>query len=127
MFEKLPEKGLSNLLIGEGTLGELVAPSGTKGVDVLGSGPIPPNPVELLAGERCANLLTEAAHAYDHVIIDTSPVLIASDAVVLASMVDGVILVVRASQSSRGMARRACALLSDVSRISLRLRDGTNR
>ena len=51
---------------------------------------------------------------YDQVIIDTAPVLLASDALVLATAVDGVVLVVRANRNSRGVARRACTLLTDV-------------
>jgi succinoglycan biosynthesis transport protein ExoP len=86
----------------------------TPSLDVLGSGPVPPNPVELLGGEACRSLLEEAASRYDQVIVDTAPVLLASDALVLSAAMDGVILVLRAKKNSRGGARRACTLLSDV-------------
>ena len=105
--------GLSNLLTGGGDLSSLVAQSSIPRLDLLGSGPVPPNPVELLGGEAFQAALKEAASRYDQVILDTAPVLLTTDAVVLASAVDGVVLVVRANVNSRGIARRAATLLAD--------------
>ena len=67
-----------------------------------------------MGGEHFRSFLQEAASRYDQVIIDTTPVLLASDALVVATLVDGAILVVRAKENSRGIARRACRLLADV-------------
>jgi capsular exopolysaccharide synthesis family protein len=114
VFPNVPRDGLSNILIGEGKLAACVIGSGHPLLDVLGSGPVPPNPVELLAGPHWRNFLSEATEKYEQVIIDTPPALLASDAVVLSTSVDGVILVVRAKRDSRGVARRAWCMLSDV-------------
>jgi capsular exopolysaccharide synthesis family protein len=114
IFENIPDRGLSNLLIGDGTLSSSAVQSNVPMLDLLGSGPTPPNPVELLNSEPARALLVEATGKYDQVIIDTAPVLLASDALVLGPAVDGVILVVRAKLNSRGIARRACGLLTDV-------------
>lgn len=114
VFADVRGPGLSNLLVGDGKLSACVHTTTIPRLDVLGCGPTPPNPVELLAGEACSRLLQEATSLYDQVIIDTPPVLLASDAMVLATIVDGVVLVVRANRSSRGVARRACTLLADV-------------
>jgi capsular exopolysaccharide synthesis family protein len=114
IFENSPDKGLSNLLIGDGTLSSSAVQTNVPMLDLLGSGPTPPNPVELLNSEPARALLVEAIGKYDQVIIDTAPVLLASDALVLGPAVDGVILVVRAKLNSRGIARRACGLLTDV-------------
>jgi capsular exopolysaccharide synthesis family protein len=114
ILDKARPEGLSNLLIGQGSLADSVVKTDMPLLDVLGSGPTPPNPVELLGSEPFRALLQEAISTYDQVIIDTAPVLLASDAAVLAAAVDGVVLVVRAKQDSRGMARRACTLLTDV-------------
>ncbi len=114
LFENVKPQGLSNILIGEGTLASLATSTSTPMLDVLVSGPTPPNPAELVGGERWRTLLTEAKSRYDQIIIDSAPVLIASDATVIATEVDGVILVVRAQQNSRGVARRACQLLTGV-------------
>ncbi len=112
LFEGVKPQGLSNLLVGDDALASCTVSTPTTGLDVLGSGPTPPNPAELLGSERFRAVLKEAMSQYDQVIIDTPPVLLASDAVVLATAVDGVVLVVRAHQNSRGVARRACNLLS---------------
>jgi len=107
-------KGLSNLLIGEGSLEDIVARTNVPLLDLVAGGPIPPNPAELLGGPLWRTFLQTATGRYDQVIIDAAPVLLASDALVLATTVDGVVLVVRANENSRGVARRACDLLADV-------------
>ncbi len=114
VFDQLKGPGLSNLLVGEGTLTSYVMQTDVAALDVLGSGPVPPNPAELLGGEHARAFLQEAASKYDQVILDTAPILLASDALVLATAVDGVVLVVRAKRNSRGIARRAWRLLADV-------------
>lgn len=114
VFTDLPGAGLSNILIGEGKLSDCVSTAHHPLLHVLGSGPVPPNPVELLGGQHWRSLLQEAAEKYDQIIIDSPPVLLASDAIVLSTSVDGVILVVRAKRNSRGVARRAWCLLGDV-------------
>lgn len=106
--------GLSNLLIKEGSLESAVVATDVPLLSLLGAGPTPPNPTELLGSEQLRALLAEAVERYDQVIIDTAPVLLASDAAVLAPAVDGLVLVVRASESSRGIARRAIGLLNSV-------------
>ena len=114
VFGHKPGTGLSNILVGDATLAAHVIKTDIPGLDVLHSGPTPPNPVELLGGEPCRKLLEDATAQYDRVIIDSAPVLLASDALVLGPAVDGIIVVVRAKRSSRGAARRACLLLADV-------------
>jgi len=107
-------RGLSNILVGEGTLTSFVTPSGQPSLDILGSGPVPPNPAELLGSEPFGTFLEDAVSRYDHVIVDTAPVLLASDALVVGTAMDGAILVVRANENSRGVGRRATMLLADV-------------
>ncbi len=106
--------GLSNILIGEATLESAVQPTEVANLDVLFSGPTPPNPAERLASPQVGEFLRAAAARYDQVIIDAPPVLVANDATVLAMQVDGAILVCRAKEDSRGAARRACELLLKV-------------
>jgi capsular exopolysaccharide synthesis family protein len=114
VFENIPATGLRNLLAGDADLASCAGQTTIPLLDVLGSGPTPPNPVELLGGEACRALLEEATSRYDQVIIDTAPILLASDALVMAPAVDGVVLVVRANVNSRGIARRASTLLVEV-------------
>jgi len=114
VFKEAGGTGLSDLLVGGPDLSSLVVQTSTPRLDLLGSGPVPHNPVELLGGEAFQALLKEAMSRYDQVILDTAPVLLTTDAVVLAPIVDGVVLVLRANVNSRGIAKRAATLIADV-------------
>lgn len=100
-------EGLSNLLIGQGKLEDYVTHTDLKTLDVLASGPMPPTPAELLGSPQMRALLAETRERYDRVILDGPPALLISDAGVLAMQVDGVILVARAEENSRGALKRA--------------------
>ncbi len=110
-------EGLSTLLSNELTEKEILAvikqDEGTK-LHLLTSGPIPPNPAELIGSEQMANLLKLLSANFTHVVVDSPPVTSFTDGVLIASMVDGVILVVHAGKSSRQVVRRARQLLQDV-------------
>jgi polysaccharide biosynthesis transport protein len=114
IFDLPVKRGLSNLLIGDAKVEEVVAKSRVPNLDVLVSGPLPPNPAELLGSEQMGEFIAHVTTVYDQVIIGTTPVLVASDACSLATRVDGVILVCRAKANSRGIGGRACGLISRV-------------
>lgn len=114
VFSQEGADGLSNILIGEGSLASCVAKTDNVLLDLLCSGPRPPNPVDLFTGSHWPTFLKEAVSKYDQIIFDTPPVLLASDAAVVASSVDGTVLVIRANRSSRGVAQRALGVLRDV-------------
>lgn len=105
--------GLSNLLVGQGKLDGYVFHTDLPNLDVLAAGPCPPNPAELLASSYLRNVLTEAVEKYDQVLVDGPPVLLASDTLVLAALLDGVLLVCRA-RTGRGLVQRAKAQLGMV-------------
>lgn len=106
--------GLSNILVGSGKFAELVGRTDLPGMDVLRSGPLPPNPAELVGSKQMDDFIAEVTQLYDQVILDAPPVLLASDACVLATKTDGAILVCRAKANSRGIGARACELLGRV-------------
>jgi len=81
---------------------------------LLSSGPVPPNPAELLASRRMADLLALLAEQATYVLIDTPPVIAVADAAVLAPRVDGVLLVVRAGKTRRDLAAKARRMLDQV-------------
>lgn len=120
-FPNARPEGLSNILIGQGTLAELATPTDLPNLDLLSSGPIPPNPAELLAGSYLRTMLQEAAGMYDQVIFDGPPALLVSDAVVLAGSLDGVVLVCRAKAVSRGVVQRA---RDQLERVNVRIFGG---
>ena len=84
--------GLTDVLIERADMDDVLQPYGTSGLDVLGAGSTPPNPSELLASERMDRVLRQLAARYDYVLIDTPPVLPVTDAVVLSTKVDGVLV-----------------------------------
>ena len=94
--------GLSNVIMQPRLLEQAVISTGVRGLDVILSGDIPPNPSELLGSSRMQRLLQGLREAYDFIIMDSPPVNMVTDAVVLAPESDGVLFLVRAGHSERG-------------------------
>ncbi|MDI3257136.1 MAG: CpsD/CapB family tyrosine-protein kinase [Kyrpidia sp.] len=103
--------GLTSVLIGERSLAQAAVPFQVEGLEVLTSGPLPPNPAELLASARMRALLERAEEEYDLVILDSPPILPVADAQILSSVVDGVLWVIRAGRVPREAAIKARQLL----------------
>ncbi|MXP27955.1 polysaccharide biosynthesis tyrosine autokinase [Porphyrobacter algicida] len=93
------ERGLSNFLAGEEDISSLTFEMSDLGIFAMTAGPIPPNAAELLTGSRLSNLLTRLRDTYDHVVIDSPPVMGLADAPLIATRVEGIIYVVE----SRGI------------------------
>ena len=106
--------GLSSVLMNQCGAEEVIRSSGIEGLDVIYSGPLPAHPAELLGSQRMQGLLKELRKNYDSVIIDGPPVLLVSDATVLAGVVDATILVFNAAATSRGAAQRTIRELKNV-------------
>ncbi len=81
---------------------------------VLTSGPVPPNPAEILSSQRMAHILALLRNGAEYVLIDTPPIIAVTDAAVLASRVDGVLLVVNAGKTKRDLAIKARDMLQQV-------------
>jgi capsular exopolysaccharide synthesis family protein len=99
--------GLTNVLVQGRTPSELFHEGPVEGLKVLTSGPIPPNPAELLGSERTKQLWPQLLEEFDYVIIDSPPVLAVTDSVLLASQVHGVILVICAGMQRVDVAQEA--------------------
>jgi len=110
-----PRSGLSNVLTGNATLEQAIAPSPIlPNLFVLAAGSPPPNPAELLASLNMKDVLNELRQQFDHVVIDTPPTLSVTDAVVLSPRVDAIILVIRSGQTTKQALRRARDILMQV-------------
>ena len=107
IFSKSLSIGLSNCLTETVLLSEICQKTEIKGLFVLTSGELPPNPNELLGSKRMALLMNEIKKGFDIVIIDTPPVTVVSDALVLATQSDGIILVVRSRITTKNRAKKA--------------------
>ena len=114
-FEVSNTKGLTTWLSGEKDLDKLLQTcTKTPNLKILTSGPVPPNPAELLGSEEMRRLLGLLSERFSHIIIDSPPAISFTDASILSTMVDGVMLVVHAGRSSRAVVRRAKQQLLDV-------------
>lgn len=117
VFNMENKAGLSNLLANELSDAEVDAAilvDKTTRVHVMPSGPIPPNPAELIGSEQMALLLDMLRTKFTHVVLDSPPIASFTDGVLIASMVDGVILVVNAGVSSRQVVRKSRMLLNEI-------------
>ena len=99
-FKTSNKQGLSLILTGRGQFQDAVVYNLAKGVDFLAAGPVPPIPSELLGSRYMADFIGQMSSQYDFIIIDTSPVNLVSDALVLSSQAAGIILTVRESEST---------------------------
>lgn len=106
--------GLTSVLAGDVPLEAAIHDTGVDGLSVITSGPVPPNPAELLSGTRMANLLERLKEASSVVVIDGPPVLPVTDAVALAARTDAVVLVAQAEKTHRKAVSRSVELLSQV-------------
>jgi capsular exopolysaccharide synthesis family protein len=98
--------GLSNLIVGNSTLREVVLPSAFPGLGLVPAGTAPPNPSELLGSERMQTVMTELARQAHIVLIDSPPCLLYADAFVLSPLSDGVLYVVRSGAQNKAAQKR---------------------
>lgn len=95
--------GIVNYIIGEKTKEEITQPSGFDNLDIITSGPIPPNPSELLINDRVDELFENLKEEYEYIIIDTPPIGLVSDALNILKYVDTTLYIVRQNFTRKGM------------------------
>lgn len=107
--------GLTTMMMDEGAL---AAPplqeTGIEGLSLLTSGPLPPNPAELMGSRRMEEVIAALSQRAAHVFFDTPPIVAVTDAAVLATRVDGVLLVISAGKTRREDARSAVHRLQQI-------------
>lgn len=113
-FQVANRQGLTNVLTGQSELGSVIVSSELNNLDLIPSGPIPPNPSEILASRRMTTLLEQLSDEYDMILIDSPPTLAVTDSQVIATRCDGVILVIDQGKVKREVALKAKANLEHV-------------
>lgn len=113
-LQEKPEKGLTSVIMGTSTLEESVTGTENENLKVMLSGVKPPNPAELVSSQAMQDLLRSLKDMYDYVIVDAPPVLAVSDAIAMAPMMDGVLLVASHGIANREAARHTMDLLGKV-------------
>lgn len=101
IFERVNVKGLSNLVAGQVELEHTIHVEVQPNLDLITSGPVPPNPAELLGSLAMEDLLIKLSEMYDLVLLDTPPVLAVADSQILGNLVDGSLLVVNSRLTHR--------------------------
>ena len=114
LFNLGNQRGLSNILIGEIDWREVKIPTPIPNLEVIPSGPNPPNPADLIGSDRMRDLVKEATREYDRILFDSSPVGAVTDSVVLSRFVEGVVLVVKVRQTVRERVANSLRLFKDV-------------
>lgn len=106
--------GLSNYLTGNANIEDIIKPAVIESMSIIPSGPIPPNPVELLNNPRLGELLSVVSSKFDRIIIDTPPVVAVTDAAILARLSDAVIFVVHGGKAHRDIVKRGAENLNKI-------------
>jgi polysaccharide biosynthesis transport protein len=115
--DEAPIKGLTEVLAGEATLDEAVQSSGINKLSVLGAGQQIFTPAELLASETCGRLILEATEIFDRVVINSAPIQVVSDALLLARHVQAICLVISPQTSAETVFRAVQKLGSARSKV----------
>lgn len=116
IFDIPNEKGLTNILLGEGNLEDVVHNwvGELQGLNVVTCGPIPLNPSEILGSDQMKKFLEDVRKEFDMVIIDTPAINSVTDGVILSALADGTIMVVELRRTDRDTAKKGKKLLESV-------------
>jgi capsular exopolysaccharide synthesis family protein len=114
-FEKRRERGLTSLIATDMKIEDAVLNTDVENLSLLPSGPLPPNPSEILNSEKMKSIIVNLREHYDIILFDSPPLVAVTDAAVLASgSIDGILIVIRAAQTPREVARQGLASLDKV-------------
>lgn len=103
-FNSPKDKGLSNFLVGEETdFGKLITSIPEYNIDILNSGPIPPNPTELIGNGNLTKLMDDLKDKYDYIIVDTAPVTPVADTLLIQELADVIVYIVRMNFTDKNM------------------------
>ena len=118
LFGMRTESGLSDILRGDEGVAQMCArriqPAGVDNLDILPCGPRPSDPASLLSHERFSDLLGWAETIYDQILVDSPPILAASDAAIMGRLIDGVLMVVQPQNNHRRRVLRAVENISSL-------------
>lgn len=113
-FETTNYDGLSNLIIGKSDFDKAIRSTRINNLDLLTSGPIPPNPSELIASSNFTSILDKLFSIYDFILIDTPPVISVTDAQVYLRNVDDCVLVIDTEHNNKNEIKKAKRLIEQA-------------
>lgn len=104
LFKLKDGPGLTTLLAGQATIADVIQSTSIENLQIMPSGPLPANPVELLDSPAFTNMLAELVKQYDHILIDSPPIIPVTDARILSAACDATVLTVRTARSTKRLA-----------------------
>ena len=114
IFNLKKDKGITNYLMGKLNLQEIVKPTFVDNLFAVTSGPLPPNPSELLSSEDMDRFIKDVKENFDLILFDSPPIIAVTDAAILSTKIDALILVIKAHQTQKNAIKRAKNLLDKV-------------
>lgn len=114
IFGRTGDAGVTNVLVGDATLDEVIKPTQVANLWSVPAGPTPPNPADMLQSERFRKFIEELGNRFDRVIIDSPPIVAVTDSAIISTLVDGTIFVVRAFKTSHHLSAQGLRALRDV-------------
>ncbi|HEB02418.1 MAG TPA: polysaccharide biosynthesis tyrosine autokinase [Nitrospirae bacterium] len=114
IFNVPQEKGFSNMLVGDAGVDDVITHTNVPNLDVIPSGHIPPNPAELLSSDGIGTFMDIFKSRYDRIVIDSPPILSATDPVIISTFVDEVLMVIKMGETSRELVQTAIGKLHHV-------------
>ena len=114
IFEIERTKGFTSVVSNLCSLEEALQDTEVEGLQVLPSGPTPPNPAELLDSRAARDIIEQLKASVDYVIIDAPPALMLADAQIISTVADGVLLVLSCQEAKRGAVERTCELMAQT-------------
>jgi capsular exopolysaccharide synthesis family protein len=114
IFDRAGDAGLTNLLVGDAQLDDITKPTQIDNLWSIPSGPIPPNPADVLNSERFRSFLSSLGDRFDRIVIDSPPLVAVTDAAILSTLVDGTVFVVRAFRTNRNLSAHGLRSIRDV-------------
>jgi capsular exopolysaccharide synthesis family protein len=113
-FNVQSSPGITDYLTGHATLDDVIKPTEIKGLSVLPSGPISPNPPELLDSVQFARAIEELKELYDFIIFDSAPIMVFADSLNMTSKVDGTVMVVKSAKTTKDDLKNSLGLIRGI-------------
>lgn len=114
VFNVSATRGLTNVLVGESNLADVIVETGVPGLRLVPTGPLPPNPAELLESAPMNRVIEQSKELADIVFFDTPPAIVLTDAVIMSAKVDRAILVAEAGKVTRDAFNEVCRLITNA-------------
>jgi capsular exopolysaccharide synthesis family protein len=114
IFDRVGDAGVTNVLMGDATVEEVAKPTVVENLWSIPTGPLPPNPADILHSERFKRFLDEVGQRFDRVVIDSPPLAAVTDSAILSTLVDGTVFVVRGGKTSKHVSAQGVRALRDV-------------